>query len=372
VSWYHSRFEVSRNALFTTKVLRWCSWFVCGGLLPLQAATNAPQVFSAPARPRARVISVADPDASQAFRPRAEVVRVMVERGLTNLTGKSTLIEAWRSLVSTQDVVGIKVFSTPGPNSGTRPAVVAALVEGLLAAGLPPKSIIVWDKQAADLRLAGFFDLADRYGIRVASSAQAGYDQSTFYDTALIGNLLWGDSEFGKKGPGIGRKSYVSKLVSKEMTKIINVVPLLNHNLAGVSGNLYSLASGSVDNFFRFEADAGRLASAVPEIYAMQSLSDRVVLNIVDALLCQYEGGERGLLHYSSVLNELWFSRDPVALDVLSVRELERQRGTAGAGNSNRQNLDLYANAALLELGVNDPKRIDVVKIGEPRARPGE
>src|SRR6185369_10456554 len=122
-----------------------------------------------------------------------------------------------------QDVVGIKVFSTPGPNSGTRPAVVSALVESLLSAGIPSNSIIVWDKQRSDLRLAGFYDLADRYGIRVGSSTQAGYDPTNYYDTALIGTLLWGDSEFGKKGPGIGRKSFVSQLVSREMTKIINV-----------------------------------------------------------------------------------------------------------------------------------------------------
>src|SRR5262249_49447092 len=156
------------------------------------------------------------------------------------------------------------------PNSGTRPAVVAAVVEGLLAAGLPPTNIIVWDKQTTDLRLAGYFDLAARYGIRVAGSAQTGYDEKAFYDTALLGNLVWGDLEFGRKGTGIGRKSFVSKLVSQEMTKIINISPLLNHNLAGVSGNLYSLAIGSVDNLTRFESDPNRMATAIPEIYALK------------------------------------------------------------------------------------------------------
>src|SRR5260370_17767461 len=99
----------------------------------------------------------------------------MVNRAITNLTGRATVAEAWRSLLSTQEVVGIKVFSAPGPNSGTRPAVVAAVVEGLLAAGLPAKPIIVWDKQAPDLRLAGFFQLAKPYRIRLASRAPPGY-----------------------------------------------------------------------------------------------------------------------------------------------------------------------------------------------------
>jgi len=329
-------------------------------LLPALRHTVAGDVLSLTnAGPISRVVTVCNPEATDAFRPRADIVRLMVERGITSLTGKAKLREAWRSLVSTQDVVGIKVFSVPGPNSGTRPAVVAAVIDGLLTAGLPPTNIIIWDKQSTDLRLAGFFDLADRYGVRAAGSAQAGYDEKAFYDTALIGNLLWGDLEFGKKGFGVGRKSFVSKLVSQEITKIINITPLLNHILAGVSGNLYTLAIGSVDNLARFESDASRLATAIPEIYALPSLSDHVVLNIVDALICQYEGEDRGLLQYSIMLNELRFSRDPVALDVLSLQELERQRQAAGAPAA-KPNLELYSNAALLELGLNDLKRIQV------------
>ena len=333
------------------------SWFI---LARCSAATDVPWLTST--NPPARVVTVYDPEATDAFRPHTRVVRSMVDRAVTTLTGKKTVPDAWRSLVSTQDVVGIKVFSVPGPNSGTRPAVVAAVVEGLLAAGLPPKQIIIWDKQTVDLRLAGFFDLAEQYGIRVEGSAQCGYDDQVFYEAAILGNLVWGDLEFGQKGKGVGRKSFVSKLVSREIKKIINVTPLLNHNLVGVSGNLFSLAMGSVDNVVRFETDADRLATAIPEIYALPSLSDKAVLNIVDALICQYEGEEHGLLHYSTTLNELRFSKDPVALDVLSVQDLNRQR-QAAAASLLKPNFELYNNAALLELGVSDPKRIQVENI---------
>jgi hypothetical protein len=108
--------------------------------------------------------------------------------------------------------------------------------------------------------------------------------------------------------------------------------------------------------------DDTRLATAVPEIYNLPSLSDRVVLNIVDALICQYEGGERGRLHSSTTLDELRVSKDPVALDVLSLQELEIQRRAANAPTV-QTNLELYANAALLELGVNDLKKIHVERI---------
>jgi hypothetical protein len=319
-------------------------------LFPLSVASNTPPP---------RVVVVSDPEATETFRARDEVVKAMVDRALTNLTGKLTVAEAWRSLVSTQDTVGIKVYSMPGPYSGTRPAVVAAVVQGLLVAGVPPKQILVWDRDLSDLRAAGFQELADKYGVRLAASADAGYDEKVFYDTALIGNLVAGDLEFGRKGPGIGRKSYVSKLVTGEMTRIIVLSPLLNHNQAGVAGILYSLTLGSVDNCVRFESDPARLATAVPEIYALPILSDRVAIGIVDALICQYEGNERGLLHYSAILNELRFSHDPVALDRLSLEELNRQRQAAHAP-AGYNNWQLYTNAALLELGVNDLKKIQV------------
>jgi hypothetical protein len=212
------------------------------------------------------------------------------------------------------------------------------------------------------LRRAGYFDLAQRFGVRVVGSAEAGYDEKVFYDTPLLGDLVWGDLEFGKKGQGIGRKSFVSKLVSTDMTKIINITPMMNHNEAGVFGNLFSLATGSVDNIARFESDRDRMATAVPEIYALPALSDHVVLSITDALICQYEGEERSLLHYSAILNQLRFSRDPVALDVLSLQELDHQREIAKAPVL-KFDSELYNNAALLELGVSDLKKIDKLEV---------
>ncbi len=308
------------------------------------------------------MVVVPEPGATVTFNPQPDKVAPMVERGLTNLTGKATAAAAWLSLVSTQDTVGIKVFAAPGAVSGTRRPVVEAVVQGLLAAGLPPKQIIVWDKHLADLRQAGYFELSERHGIRVAGSAEAGYDEKAdSYENPLLGQLVWGDLEFGKKGEGVGRKSFLSKLISQQITKIINVTPLFNHNLAGVSGQLWGLAMASVDNTLRFESNAERLAEVVPEIVALPLLGDRVTFNITDALIAQYQGEEKQLLQYSTQLNQLWFSTDPVALDVLAIRELDRQRQAAKVPPV-KTNMELYENASLLEIGVSDERCIDVIE----------
>ncbi len=352
---YHSRLNVSRNAL-----IRFVFFVI--GLAALPARADS---FSLPTTNSiSRVVTVSNPDALFDYQPEAGVVQDMVNRGLTRLAGTPDVSTAWQSFVSTNDIVGIKVFSASGEICGTRPAVTAAVVHGLLDAGIPPGHIVIWDKDGDDLRAAGYFKLGKELGVRVASATESGYDPTNFYlpDSPVIGILHYGDLEFGQKGKEIGKKSFVSMLVSREFTKIISIAPLMNNNDVGVYGHLYNVAIGSVDNTFRFEEDAGRLAVAVPEIYAMPSVGDKVVLNITDALLGQYEGGPNGLLQYSDVLDELWFSRDPVALDTLAANKLKSERVAHDAAEF-EFHTDLYTNAALLELGFNDPAKISVEKV---------
>ena len=330
-----------------------------------RAQTNSAPAPGVPTN--ARVFIAENPDATYDLQPVPDVVQTMVDHAITNLTGKATVTAAWQSLVSNSDTVGIKVYAAPGPNSGTRPAVAAAVVQDLLAAGVPPRQIIIWDKRSVDLRLAGFYDFESRYGVRVMGSVEAGWDEKTFYETALLGQMNWTDLEYNQKGPGMGRKSYVSRLVSQQMTKIINIAPMMHHNLLGVYGCLYSLTMGSVDNTLRFQNSLPELDKAVPEIYALPVFGDKVagekvVVSIVDALICQYEGQDQGLLHYSTVLNQHRFSRDPVALDTLSLQEINRQCLLAAKPASNT-NLELLNNASLLEIGVSDTNHIEVVKV---------
>lgn len=322
--------------------------------------------FFAPATTNtaSRVVIAEGDDLLDAFLPDNARVEAVFNLGLLRFTHTTNVAAAWRSLVSTNDTVGIKVFSRPGPFSGTRPAVVAAIAQGLMTAGLAPDKVIIWDKHTSDLRAAGYFALGKKLGVRVAGAVESGYDTNTFYlpDSPIIGALVWGDVEFGRTNRDAGKRSFVSKLVSRQITKIISVAPLINENSAGVCGHFFSLALGSVDNTRRFEDDPDRLSVALPEIIALPSIGDRVALNVTDALLGQYQGGPAGYLQYSTVLDQIWLSRDPVALDVLSLKELARESKTFGT-KPPMIGSEIYTNAALLELGADDPARIHIERV---------
>jgi len=318
----------------------------------LPALTNGPNMVP--------VVEVENPGATVAFEPQPAIVQTMVDQGILKLTGKPDLKMAWRTFFTNGDIVGIKVYSEPGANSGTRPAVAAAVIEGLLGAGLAPDHIVIWDKQLWQLRLAGYSDLAERYHVRLAAAADTGYDESAVYTNNVIGTLMAGDLEFDHYGHLTGSDSYMTKLLTKTITKIISIAPLLNNNQVGVCGHLYSVAMGSVDNTLRFEGNAVRLAAAVPEIYAQKAISDHVVLNITDALIGQYEGEQLSRLHSSTALNQIWLSKDPVALDFLAVKELDMERRDRDL-DPVEANPTLFNNASFyLELGVDDPSRIRI------------
>lgn len=323
--------------------------------LPESAVTN-----------RAQITICRQPDATLAFSTIPGAVQQLVQNTLKAYGGQASPAEVWRQWVEAQDVVGFKVTSAPGASAGTRPAVVRALIESLLAAGHPGRQIIIWDRRQAELQDAGFARLAQELGVRCEGVDAGGWDPDKSYESPVPGKLVFRDLEFARTestatpGVRLGRKSYVSRLLTREITRIITVTPLLNHNLLGVYGHIANLGLGSVDNVLRFEDSADRMAEALPEICALDDIYPKLAVCFTDALFCQYRGEERTQLHYTSTVNELWVSSDPVALDVLALRELASARARTPVDGERPFKSDLYRNCELLELGVADEKRIDV------------
>ena len=96
----------------------------------------------------------------------------------------------------------------------------------------------------------------------------------------------------------------------------------------------------------------------LPDGRAMFETSESsVCLNVTDGLVAQFLGSGKPLLTYAVMLNQLRFSADPVALDLLAIQELERLRGAAREPTG-RVSLAPYQNAAKLGLGSMLPPKI--------------
>ena len=118
------------------------------------AAASQYKVPEAPAR--SVVYTVHEAGAIEHYEADSARVRTMVDRLVLATTGKDSVPAAWRSLVDPKDIVGIKISATGGASGSTHHAVVATIVEGLKAAGVPVGNILVWDRDSEDLENAGY------------------------------------------------------------------------------------------------------------------------------------------------------------------------------------------------------------------------
>ena len=287
-------------------------------------------------------------------------------RAYANLTGGSPAASnPFRGRLSFADRIGIKVSSERGPIAGVRVEVVDALLRCLVEAGYDPGKILIWDRSESSLRAAGFGALATQWGVGLVGSVERGYDIDVSYDAPLIGDLIWSDLEFGEEGDGVGRRSYVTKALTEDIDKIIQITPMNLRRESGVAGQLWSLARDSVDNFRRFEKSPEFLSQAIPEIVAMREVGDKFAFGIVDATIMQYAGDQSTRLHYSKKTNALLVSLDPVALDVLSVDRLHETRVAEGMDGLDEVE-EIYANAGLLLLGESRLSSVRLISLGAP------
>lgn len=298
----------------------------------------------------------------------ADPVRVhtMVDRLVLAVTGKDNVSAAWRSLVDPKDVVGIKISATGGDLGSTHRAVVEAVIEGLRDAGVPTSNILVWDRDADGLRVAGYLDYKGRSTLPCAVQGiepKIGYDPKEIYTAPYLGKLLWGDLLFkGNAIPAdldlrpedsfsdplarnaaptpdarsnaaraladqnLSNASHYSNILSRRVTKIVNIPVFSDNFFAGIGGALYNITIPNVDNWRRLVGPPHYGITAIPELYSDPRLGGKVVLNIMDGLVAQIAGGPYFQPLYSRNYATLYASRDAVALDAVALRLLEGWR----------------------------------------------
>jgi uncharacterized protein (DUF362 family) len=274
--------------------------------------------------------------------------------------------------VKPSDVVGIKVSAAGGRAFSTHPGIVAAVVSGLELAGVPRTRIVIWDRQSEALREAGFIDRQGGPKVK-AIDPPRGFDPEAVITAPTLGLLIWGDLNF--RGIETGRRridlqasqtsaeSHLARIVSKEVTKIINLPTFSDARGCAVAGALYNVTVPNLDNSRRFAQGGG--SSSICDVYSDPRVGAKVALTIVDGLVAQFAGGPEFNPNYTYTYRTLLASKDPVALDSTMLRTLEQWRREARLPSLEKEG-SWIQEAETIGLGTFDPSRITVQALSFP------
>jgi hypothetical protein len=117
-----------------------------------------------------------------------------------------------------------------------------------------------------------------------------------------------------------------------------------------------------VDNNRRFQGDPTFGDPAVCEILDKDFMRRKVIVNILDALVAEYAGGPQFDPQFTQSIGAIYVSRDPVAIDSLVLKRMEGWRHRAQIDPLGKTASHI-ATAALYDLGTNDPRRIQLIRL---------
>lgn len=323
-------------------------------------ATNAPPS-------RVRVIKATDLQAMRLLEPEPRRIQKLFHAALLRYSGASDAAFAWKKVLTPADRVGIKIQTSPGPIMSTRLALVDAVISSLEKAGVRRDRIVVFDRYAPQMELAGYSIGRRSDGVILdASVPDRGYDMDHFVDLPIPGQLIWGDLEFRKDRPEkeeqISTKSYFSKILTEKVDKVINIAVPMADPQVGLYGCQLSASLSLVDNYRRFYRPSILREDSLTELFSNPLIQKKCVLHILDALIVQYAGGPSFDPSYCWPLQTIYLSRDAVALDSLALQQINQQRPRLEIAPLKEQVTYIQA-AAKAGLGIEDISQIDIVEV---------
>jgi uncharacterized protein (DUF362 family) len=253
------------------------------------------------------------------------VLRRMVSRGMSELTGAPDATAAWRVFFQPGDRVAIKVNASGAPQCVSSPELVLEVIAGLSSAGIKPDDIWLYERYAGQMDLVGYEAWVPD-GVHVWTGERrrgelAGYDRDVYVEVDFQGEE--------------DRRSYLWEVVSKHVDKIVNIPNVKDHASAGATGCLKNVAYGSFNNVARSHEIRSHITHTrtfIGTLCTVEPLRSRTVLHILDGLRGVWHGGPAAFTpEFFWYPKYLQFGTDPVATDRLLVDTVENKRRQMGA-----------------------------------------
>lgn len=291
--------------------------------------------LSMPGPFRGRVVAVEHSGSIISGAFQREPVKDMLHRGMMELTGAPSYVDAWRVFVQKGERVGIKLNPVSRPYVVSSPETVQEIVAGLEAAGIKRSDIVLYDRYKREFDDAGFGKWAE--GVRTSFAAD--YNDNTQQRIDGYDPDHWMDMQLTLPGFDFSneraRRSYVAKWASTEVDKIVNLCLLKHHQSAGITMALKNISHGMVNNVSRSHSSAmlNACGAFIPTSAAIPVLRNKNVLHIGDAIKALYHGGPTVSPARSKYVWEhktMYFASDPVAMDKIGWDELDKKRIAMG------------------------------------------
>ena len=255
------------------------------------------------AEEKVKVVLIRDENViDQQGRINQKVLQQMLDQGVRQLLGEEDPLQAWKKLIKPSDIVGIK--SNEWYPLPTPEELERAIQQRILDIGVSKRNISIDDRGVLDDK------------------------------------------------------------IFRSSTALINVRPLRTHFWAGIGG--------CIKNYIMFTRTPwlyhGDSCSPLASIWSKPIVKGKTRLNILSLIRTQFYS--RGAHHfdrrYVSEYKGLLIGKDPVALDAVGVRLLQRQR-VAHFGEDrplDTQPIHILAADQKYKLGVSDLNRVEIIKLG--------
>ncbi len=266
-------------------------------------------------------------------------LEAMLGGAVARAAGTASPREAFGRLFRPSDVVGIKVGTLAGPGLSPHPEVAALLAGWLQQAGVAANKIIIWDRTDGELERAGFPVNRSETGVRCLGTNQD-------YD--------WTPREWGAGG------SCFARMLLYEMTALISVGVMKDHDLAGISAGMKNWY-GAIHNPNKQHANG--CDPQVAYLAAYPPIRNKLRLTVVDGLVAQCQGGPARSPRWAWPYQGVLASLDPVAIDAIAWKIIEERRHELGLKTlvEDQREPKWIASAARLGLGENRVEHIDLV-----------
>ncbi len=294
-----------------------------------------------------------------------------LDAGMRALVGSDDPVEAWRSFFEAGDVVGIKMNPVGAPLAATSVELMLAVIDGLKAAGVKARDMVVFDRYREEFIGSGMHKAvpdgvlwggltaeADPSQLRLSwpgNDPVAGYDRDEFMEMNLVHHGA--DPKDDRN-----LRSHLGLLVTRRVNKLVLLPVLKDHGSAGVTGALKNMSHGLVNNVARSHGTPQTNAcnQFIPQVVAHPIIRKKCVLQVLDGIKGVYQGGPFGFQENPSwtwEYNALLLATDPVALDRIEWDIIDAKRkemGLAPVGAVGR----LAADSAREGFDVRQPQHI--------------